>query len=253
MISRLKLLPSIALVLATTTSFAIAHSIDEQNSSRPDGDQRHQRGPGFDQGDQGSSQGRPGDDRRGGPDSGEGRPDYDQGGPGSGQGRPQHRPRRSFESLDTDANSIITLDEFLAKPVGKSPSKHIRMDRDRDGLISLEEFTAQPTAPQGEADIDPEEVRACIADNADSDLPEEPDKEARFAEIDSNADGFIDPEEFETDNVNHATSRFYGTDSDSDGGVTEEELEAALSSNQERREIHKACVDEQRDLAELFD
>ena len=165
------------------------------------------------------------------------------------QNSPRLKTKRIFKVLDSDENRIITLDEFLAKPLAKASLQFDCIDSDDDGLISLEEFLA---AHGRTDDIDTDAVRACIAERQETDLPERPDRESRFAEIDTNGDGFIDLGEFETAKVSGATDRFNRIDSDADGGITPQELFAALISHHQHRKVRRECIEEQREMDELL-
>ena len=159
---------------------------------------------------------------------------------------------RIFSHLDTDLSETITLSEWLARVSDRAVNQFDRIDTDDDELISLEEFLAVGSG-RGDAnlDIDPELVRACIEEQRGEALPERPDRNERFAEIDTNDDGFIDFDEFLAAKSEHGTARFNAIDTDGDGAITKPELAAALIGQRDRRAIRRDCVDEQRDMAAL--
>ncbi|MBT4494523.1 MAG: hypothetical protein HOC70_14870 [Gammaproteobacteria bacterium] len=173
-------------------------------------------------------------------------------------GNPEVKASRIFNSLDTDENEVITLDEFIAKPLAKAETQFDRVDTDDDSLISLEEFLATHH-DRGEGrgedrpEIDHDAVRACVAEELDRDVPERPDRETRFGEIDTNGDGFVDYDEFVASKEAHATAKFNLIDEDADGGITEEELTAAIEAQHDIRRVHRDCVEEQLDADELLE
>ncbi len=167
--------------------------------------------------------------------------------------RAKHKVARIFHALDTDENGIITLDEFLEKPLAKAAGQFDRIDTDNDELISFEEFTAVHHERDRPTDIDVDELRACIAERLDRDLPERPDRASWFAEIDTNGDGFIDFDEFTAAKTAIVTNRFNRIDENADGGITPRELFAAFKKHRERRMIRRECVEEQRDVSDLLE
>ena len=173
--------------------------------------------------------------------------------------RRRHGPRQRiihiFKSLDSDENRVVTLDEFLAKPLAKAESQFERIDTDDDGLISYEEFLAVhgDRPDHDDVDIDVDELRACIADSTGEDVPERPDPETRFDLIDTNSDGYIDLDEFSVAKTNSAEEKFYEINTDADGGITIQELAASLLAKRERREIRRDCVEEQQEVNDLLE
>ncbi len=171
---------------------------------------------------------------------------------------PEAKVERIFNKLDTDGSGIITLSEWTAKPAEKAAQMFARADSDDDGLISLEEFLdrgsdrrrGRPGRPDFD-EIDRDELRACVEAATGETLPERPEPEARFDAIDTSDDGFIDLDELTAAKVAGATEKFERIDTDDDAGVSMEEMLAALEAKQDRREIRRACVDEQRDMLAL--
>ena len=159
---------------------------------------------------------------------------------------------RIFHALDVDGNGIITLDEFLAKSIAKAADQFARIDTNDDELISLEEFLLVHGDQGNNADIDVEALRACIAENSDVALPERLGGEARFDEIDTNDDDFIDLDEFIAAKTSYATGKFNQIDTDADGAITPEELFSVFKAHREHRAIRRACVEEQRDVDALL-
>ncbi len=158
---------------------------------------------------------------------------------------------RIFNALDTDGSDTITLDEWLSNITQKAEKQFDRIDTDDDQLISLEEFLAVGS-DRGD-DIDRDAVRACVADALGQDVPERPDRETRFDEIDTNDDGYIDFDEFLDVKTDKATDRFHHIDADGDGAITKQELAQALKQHRERRGIVRECVADQRETSQLME
>ncbi len=167
----------------------------------------------------------------------------------------KHKVKRIFNALDTDENEIITLDEWVAKPVEKASNQFERIDTDDDGLISLEEFLAvgHDRETDERPDIDREAVRVCVQEHFDFEIPERPDRETRFNEIDTNGDGFIDLDEYVAAKTQQATDKFHRIDEDADGGITIRELYNALKQLREIKEVRRDCIEEQDDVEELLE
>lgn len=160
------------------------------------------------------------------------------------------RVARIFRQLDIDGNDIITLDEFLAKSLENVSHRFDHIDTDHDELISWEEFSAvQHNLPD---DLDSDALRACIAEHLETDIPDRPDRESRFNEIDSSGDGFIDLDEFTTARTAGVTDKFNRIDADADGAITKRELFEALNSMRERHKIRHDCIEEQWDITALL-
>lgn len=164
----------------------------------------------------------------------------------------RHKVNRIFNALDTDGNDIITLDEYLAKTTEKAAHQFDRIDTDDDELISLEEFLAVHDHDD-RPDVDRDAVRACVAEQSDADVTEQPDRETHFAELDTNDDGYIDYDEFLVAKTDKATDRFNHIDADGDGGITKKEMAKALMQHHERRSVRRDCVEEQQEVEELLE
>jgi Ca2+-binding EF-hand superfamily protein len=170
----------------------------------------------------------------------------------------RHSPRQRiihiFNSLDADENEVVTLDEFLAKPLAKAEKQFARIDTDDDELISYEEFLAihGDRPERDDVDIDVDELRACIAASLDQEVQERPDPETRFDLIDTNSDGYIDLDEFSVAKTNSAEEKFHKIDVDADGGITLQELAHWLLAQRKHREVRRACVEEQQEMNDLI-
>jgi len=165
-------------------------------------------------------------------------------------GKLRHKVARIFNAMDTDGSDTITLDEWLVKTTAKAERQFDRIDSDDDSLISLEEF--QAIGPDRNDDIDRDAVRACVADATGDDVPERPARDTAFDEIDTNDDGFIDLDEFLAVKTEGATNRFNHIDADGDGAITKQELAKALMQHREHRRAVRDCVEDQRETDELL-
>lgn len=122
-------------------------------------------------------------------------------------------------------------------------------------MISYDEFLAvhDDRPDRDDVDIDVDELRACIAETTGEEMPERPDPETRFDLIDTNSDGYLDLDEFSVTKTNAAEEKFYEIDADADGGITIQELAAELLGKRERREVRRACVEEQQEVNDLLE
>ena len=179
-------------------------------------------------------------------------PGGDRGPRGDRGGSVEQKVERIMNALDTDESGTITLDEWLVKATTKAENRFNRIDTDDDGLISLEEFLAVGSRRGNHSDIDRDAVRQCVADATGEEIPERPDRETRFDEVDTNDDGFIDLDEMIAAVTSGATDKFNRIDADDDGAITEEELTAALEARSDIRDIRRDCVEEQRETEELL-
>ena len=185
-----------AMAVALVGNFPVVYADDGAGAGGADSDDRNDRAEGAD---------RPQGDRH---------------------GKLRHKVNRIFNALDTDGSDTITLDEWLVKTTAKAERQFDRIDSDDDNLISLEEF--QAIGHDRDDDVDRDAVRACVADATGEDVPERPDRDTAFDEIDTNDDGFIDLDEFLAVKTEGATNRFNNIDADSDGAITKQELAKAL-------------------------
>ncbi|MDA1373073.1 MAG: EF-hand domain-containing protein [Proteobacteria bacterium] len=194
------------------------------------------------------------------PADGANRPDGDQ------HGKLRHKVNRIFNAVDADGSDTITLDEWLAKLTEKARIHFDRIDSDDDNLISLDEFLAvghgrgdgrghdrgRDHDHEPDIDVDHDAVRACVADATGDDVPQRPDRETAFGEIDTNDDGFIDFDEFLAAKTERATNRFNTIDADSDGAITKQELAKELMQHRKHRRTVRDCVEDQRETDELL-
>jgi Ca2+-binding EF-hand superfamily protein len=159
---------------------------------------------------------------------------------------------RIFSRLDGDDNDVITLEEFLVRPVEKAPYRFDRIDTDDDGQISQEEYLDVHRIPVREVDVDLDALGTCMNDRLGTEVVDRPSAESRFAEIDSDGDGYIELDEFLAGRTDGATARFNLIDADEDAAITEAELAQQHHSMREHRAIRRECIGEQRDMDELL-
>jgi Ca2+-binding EF-hand superfamily protein len=176
-------------------------------------------------------------------------------GPGKGHERgskikdPEVRAEKMFERLDADGSGVVTIDEFMSRPGNRATRHFERLDVNEDSSLSPEEFLDHPRRHDG--DIDHDAVRACVEEALGEELPERPEPEAVFADMDANGDGAVSEDEFLGAAESRASDRFARVDADGDGGITLEELLAAVDTRTSHRDIRRQCVEEQRAADEL--
>lgn len=164
----------------------------------------------------------------------------------------RHKVKRIFNAADLDSSDTITLDEWLVKTTKKAEKHFDRIDADDDSLISLEEFLAVGHGDGLDFEVDLDALRACYADATGEDLPERPDRETAFGQIDTNDDGFLDPDEYLAAKTENATDRFNAIDTDGDGAISKQELAAALKHLRELKRVRRDCIEDQREADELI-
>jgi Ca2+-binding EF-hand superfamily protein len=164
----------------------------------------------------------------------------------------RHKVKRIFNAVDLDGSGTITLDEWLVKTTEKAKKHFDRIDANDDSLISPQEFLAAGHDRDKDLEVDPEELRACVADATGEAAPERPDRDTEFDRIDTNDDGFIDPDEFLAAKTEQATSRFNAIDTDGDGAITKQELAEALKHLHEIKRVRRDCVEDQREADDLI-
>ena len=164
----------------------------------------------------------------------------------------RHKVKRIFNALDLDDSDTITLDEWLVKTTKKAEKHFDRIDANDDNLISLEEFLAVGDDRDKDLEVDSEAIRACVADATGEAAPERADRNTAFDRIDTNDDGFIDPDEFLAAKTEKASAKFNAIDADGDGAITKQELAEALKHLRELKRARRDCVEDQREADDLI-
>lgn len=142
--------------------------------------------------------------------------------------------------LDANEDGVIDQEEFSGFPL--FGSWHFsRLDTNEDGLVSLTEFTERTSRWGNISDEDSTELAECMRNAMGDDYEAIPSLEERFADIDNNADGFIDDAEIEDYSVSISAVRFESLDANSDGVLDADELDTHSEASALRREAFVAC------------
>ncbi|WP_281556795.1 hypothetical protein [Thalassomonas sp. RHCl1] len=163
--------------------------------------------------------------------------------------RGHHRGNGGFDRLDTNADTVLSLDEMTAAAESKAAKMLTRKDSDEDGLLSLEEFQQGRNGVIADYSDLADDIVECVAglqeENADIVVPDADNflsPEDKFDALDTSDDGFVDGDELAVAKVAKATERFTSLDTDEDGSVTEAEYEAAKVSRSATRQAVRECI-----------
>lgn len=158
----------------------------------------------------------------------------------NGKGHNQAQRRRSLRHMDTNADELISLEEYISDRSGHYSQQFIRADKDDDGYVTLEE--QHPPRRRSSPERDIETLQACRADSAS---PIE-SKESQFASADSNTDGALSQDEFFLMLEQRAIAQFSNLDSDGDELLTHEEIKAGAQLRKQALRDIRSCMREQR-------
>ena len=159
-----------------------------------------------------------------------------------------------LERLDSDADGVLSLDEFSEHNADKAQRHFNKKDADGDAVLSMEEFSAAGNhrrRPNLDG-LDIDTLDLCVQEVLGYGLPQRPDSETAFAAVDANSDGVIDLDEFLLAGDVRAQERFADIDSDADAQLTSAEIDAHQADRHEQRDAHRSCVGEQLDEDNLF-
>lgn len=95
---------------------------------------------------------------------------------------------QSMQDYDTDADSMISEDEFASADPGFASTTFSELDQNDDGMVTQEDWIESPVSeavPFEEYDFD-----------ASGDISEEEFGQGEFRRFDANQDSFLDEEEF---------------------------------------------------------
>lgn len=145
----------------------------------------------------------------------------------SGEGH-GHRGAKMFAHIDANSDGVLTRSEFT----GGAEKRFAHIDANSDGSVTREEFNQPPRGPRGEhaKKGGPDGEKTAGGEKAKRDRPAPSAErierwkarhEARFARLDTNADGKIEKAEMTAE----ALARFKEIDADKNGVLTKAELE----------------------------
>ena len=148
--------------------------------------------------------------------------------------------------LDRNNYRVLNIDELPADDAYKAVRRFNYKDSNRDRVLSLEEFSAtsgrgRPGVPDG---LEEDALELCMEQTLGYELPDRPDSATAFYEADTDDDGSVDLVEFVAASEQRAEARFAEIDADADGRITGDETAAYQALRQERREARRTCVAE---------
>ena len=145
--------------------------------------------------------------------------------------------------LDRNNDRVLNIDELPAGDAYKAVRRFNYKDSNRDRVLSLEEFSA--TSGRGVPDgLDEDALELCMEQTLGYALPNRPDSATAFDEADTDDGGSVDLTEFLAAGEQRAEARFAEIDADADGRITGDETAAYQALRQERREARRTCVAE---------
>ncbi len=158
--------------------------------------------------------------------------------------RPPSQKPPSFETLDSDSSSSLSLEEFQSgAPKGADSSKTEALfksiDSDGDGSITKEESDAF----QAKAEKAQQQLQSFLFDlqSSQADEASDSDSDDIFSEIDTDSSGDVSKEEFlksfsidSSGSDDMLSKLFDAIDSDSDGTITKDEQKAFQKAAQDR-------------------
>ncbi len=158
----------------------------------------------------------------------------------------------AFIRLDTNQDSVLSLDELLTVKLSKVEKRFTAKDTDESGSLSFEEFAAQ-SGDKPDLSVIAAEIVQCVADiKADSGneniiVPDEDKFKStadKFASLDISTDDEVSLAEIEAHITDKVTTSFTQMDTDESGDISEEEFKTSKQTHRETRKAIKQCIDE---------
>lgn len=164
-----------------------------------------------------------------------------------------HRGTGGFNSIDTNQDGQLSLDEITTSLLLKAERRFNHKDSDDDGLISFEEFQQTRNGTITDLSDIANDIVQCVTDikeetdNEDIMVPSA-DKFAspadKFAATDTSGDNFISLEEIQNKVTEKAAASFLIMDQDADGFVNQDEFNTAKTIKKSTRRAIRQCIDE---------
>jgi Ca2+-binding EF-hand superfamily protein len=161
-----------------------------------------------------------------------------------------------MQKLDANEDGVISLQEFTDARLTRGDTLFDRLDQDNDGVISAEEYADRPgkgfIGRRESLKLDQEAFNKCMKDQLGGSYQERSTWEELFAATDTNSDNFIDRKEFLAQKEANVAERFAQIDINNDGNLDPGEFDIVNAQMQEHHQARRSCYLEQRELNHIL-